>query len=96
MKEIWKPIPGYRGLYDVSNMERVRRSSSNGRHKKGAILRGGLRKEYREYTSHKNKKQKLCAAHRLVLFAFVGVCPKGMQGSHLNDIKTDNRLENLQ
>lgn len=33
--------------------------------------------------------------HRLVLEAFRGPCPAGMQGRHLNDIRGDNRLENL-
>jgi hypothetical protein len=33
--------------------------------------------------------------HRLVLEAFVGPCPPGMEACHNNGIKTDNRLENL-
>lgn len=33
--------------------------------------------------------------HRLVLLAFVGPCPEGMQGCHRNDDRRDNRLENL-
>lgn len=33
--------------------------------------------------------------HRLVLMAFVGPCPEGMEACHWNDIKTDNRVENL-
>lgn len=33
--------------------------------------------------------------HRLILETFVGPCPPGMQCCHYNDIKTDNRLENL-
>ena len=33
--------------------------------------------------------------HRLVLMSFVGPCPKGQETRHLNDIKTDNRLNNL-
>lgn len=34
--------------------------------------------------------------HRLVLLSFVGACPDGMETRHLNGIKHDNRLENLQ
>ena len=33
--------------------------------------------------------------HRMVLEAFVGPCPEGMQCRHLNDVKNDNRLNNL-
>lgn len=33
--------------------------------------------------------------HRLVLETFVGKCPPGMQGDHINRNRTDNRLENL-
>lgn len=33
--------------------------------------------------------------HRLVLEAFVGPCPDGMECRHLNDVRTDNRAENL-
>lgn len=33
--------------------------------------------------------------HRLVLLAFVGPCPDGMEARHLNGIKTDNRADNL-
>lgn len=33
--------------------------------------------------------------HRLVLEAFVGPCPEGMQACHNNGIRDDNRVENL-
>ena len=33
--------------------------------------------------------------HRLVLLAFVGPCPEGMECDHLNGDRADNRLENL-
>ncbi len=39
--------------------------------------------------------RKFFLAHHLVLFAFVGPKPEGLQTRHLNDIKDDNRLENL-
>ena len=34
--------------------------------------------------------------HRLVLEAFVGPCPDGMETRHLNGIRADNRIENLE
>lgn len=40
-------------------------------------------------------ERKICRVHVLVLEAFVGPRPDGLQGCHWNDIKTDNRLENL-
>lgn len=40
-------------------------------------------------------RYKTLRVHRLVLLAFVGPCPEGMECRHLNGIKTDNRLANL-
>ncbi len=40
-------------------------------------------------------RRKLASVHRLVLEAFVGPCPEGLQARHLNDVPTDNRLVNL-
>lgn len=36
-----------------------------------------------------------CSVHRLVLETYVGSCPVGMQGRHLNDNKQDNKIKNL-
>lgn len=41
------------------------------------------------------ERYKTFRVHRLVLAAFVGPCPEGMECRHLNGIKTDCRLENL-
>lgn len=38
----------------------------------------------------------MCLVHRLVYVAFKGPIPDGMTVDHINGIKTDNRLENLQ
>lgn len=43
----------------------------------------------------RDAKLHLIGIHRLVLLAFVGPCPKGMQACHNNGKPTDNRLENL-
>ena len=42
-----------------------------------------------------NGKVKFFKVHRLVYEAFYGEIPNGMQVNHINEIKTDNRLENL-
>ena len=97
--EKWKAIPGYEGFYEVSDQGRVRsldRIVSNGRRIKGQFLspsrvRGGhLRVDLR-----KNGKREYIFVHRLVLLAFVGPCPTGMEACHWNDVPDDNRLENL-
>ncbi len=97
LKEIWKPIAEYEGLYEVSNMGYVRRACDSQRCKKGDILTSGLiSKGYLRIMLHKNGTHKRFPIHLFVLKTFIGPCPKGKEASHLNDIKTDNRLENLQ
>lgn len=43
----------------------------------------------------RDAKSKLIMVHRLVLEAFVGPCPDGLEGCHGNGIPDDNRLDNL-
>ena len=40
-------------------------------------------------------KRNMRQVHRLVLEAFVGPCPAGMEACHNNGVRTDNRVENL-
>lgn len=98
MKEIWKPIPEYKRLYEISSMGRVRKAqASRGGYEKGYVLKGVTEKRfgYRYVDLYKNSQAKRCFIHRLVLLVFIGPCPKKMEARHLNDIKTDNRLKNL-
>ncbi len=44
----------------------------------------------------KNKKVHRRSVHRVVLENFVGPCPEGKECNHINGIKTDNRVENLE
>jgi hypothetical protein len=44
---------------------------------------------------YKDKKRKPMYVHRLVLEAFVGPCPEGMEACHNNGDRGDNRVENL-
>jgi len=46
-------------------------------------------------TLSRDRKQKHRSVHSLVLEAFVGPRPEGMDGCHENDVPWDNRLSNL-
>ena len=104
MEEIWKDIPGYEGLYQVSNFGRIKSIKKiiyglsawkDGRKLKERILKYGTGwKYYYTVVLSKNRKVKTYFVHRLVLISFVGYSK--LQCNHKNGIKTDNRLENLE
>lgn len=94
-KERWQPIPGFEGHYDVSDMGRVRSHSrlSQGRDLRQHITAGYHRVSLCAWDLGRQKKAHL--VHRLVLTAFVGPCPEGMEALHINGNSSDNRLCNL-
>lgn len=92
--EIWKPIPGYEGLYEASTHGRIKRCC-----KKPHILKQSV---YclRNYTRLKvrlckNARQKSFTVHTLILLTFVGPKPDGMECCHNDGDPANNRLENL-
>lgn len=95
--EIWKPIGGYEGLYEVSNKGRVR-SFHNATCKtkdKDGILRQ-FKGTYYSVSLHKDKKQKTHDVHRLVADAFLPNPNNLPEVNHKNEDKLDNRVENLE
>lgn len=102
--EAWKPIPGYEGYYEASNMGLVRSIDRILIRKNGqtcrqpgkvlAICTAGPR-EYHAVYLYKCGKQKIYYIHRAVLSAFHGAPDGDMECRHLNGDKYDNRLENL-
>lgn len=101
--ETWKPIDGYEGLYEVSNMGRVKRLDSSvasrwgkTRIHKGSILKPIPDKDgYLKKQLYKNGKGKYCFIHRLVANAFIEN-PKGkLQVNHKDGNKSNNHAENL-
>ncbi len=105
-EEIWKDVPGYEGSYQVSDLGRVRsldRVTRYGvgdvtRFIKGCLLKPGLMNGYLNCSfSVENTKQNY-KVHQLVAMAFLNYKPNGrfIVVDHINNIKTDNRLENLQ
>ena len=97
-REQWLPIPGYEGLYDVSDMGRVRSYPRNGtQHKTPIILKRRLckTKGYVITTLTKNNKAKIYSTHILVMLAFVGTVPHGMECCHNDGVRSNCLLSNL-
>jgi len=103
MNETWKPVVGYEGLYEVSDLGRVKSLEkfvvrSNGAH---YTRKERIRKPYPD----KDGYPKLCLSHRgkstmrsvhsLVMEAFVGKCPDGMEICHNDSNPSNPSLSNL-
>lgn len=103
--EIWKDVVGYEGLYQVSNLGRVWSCPKKVRGKQGCVRRLsgkfingiGTRKDGRVYISlWRNNVGRARFLHHLVLEAFVGPRPRGMECCHYPDRSSSNcRLDNL-
>src|SRR5688572_5559130 len=90
--EEWRPIPEYEGLYSVSNYGRVRREIPVHRHLKPvATVYGYTVVSLSWYGLRQTHK-----IHRLVTAAFLGPCPDNMEVNHMDRVKSNNNLSNLE
>ena len=101
--EIWKDIKGYNGIYQVSNYGNVKsldRQSFN----RGNLhlIKGKLLNPSRSSTGYRrvilcnDNGHKYFYVHRLVMLAFNDLDFERPQVNHINGIKSDNRLSNLE
>lgn len=98
MQEIWKPVVGYEGHYEVSDLGQVRsldRLDARGWRISGRILRPATDSKGYLQIGLWLDGQKSFKVQRLVLAAFVGPCPDGREAAHGNGVRIDNRLVNL-
>lgn len=88
MTEEWKPIEGYEGVYEVSNMGNVRR-------RKVLKPQTNPKTGYKHVSLYWDGKPTIRLIHQLVMEAFVGPAPDGMEVCHGPNGKADNSLANL-
>lgn len=89
--EIYKDIPNYESLYQVSNLGNIKNITT------GKILKTFLNKYgYLQVTLCKNNKTKLFRVHRLVASSFIDNPSNKTQVNHINGDKKDNRVDNLE
>lgn len=96
--EIWKDIPTYEGIYQVSNLGNVKSLNYNHTKKEMILNPSKGSTGYYQVGLCKNGKAKSLKVHQLVSMAFLEHTPCGydLVVDHVNDDKLDNRVENLQ
>lgn len=91
MKEVWKDIEGYEGLYQVSNLGRVHSLYKN------LILKGSEDSwGYLQVKLYKNGIKSNKKMHRLVAQAFIPNPENKPEVNHIDEDKTNNKLSNLE
>ena len=94
--ENWKPVVGYEGLYEVSSHGRVKSMRSGHGRFAGRILKPHVHTSgYPDVKLFAEGRRRHMLIHRLVLTAFVGPRPKGMECRHLDGDPTNNHISNI-
>lgn len=101
-EERWATIP--RAIdYEISESGVVRRRIDSQNKTGGIVKKGHTPKQHKDKDGYPNvqlqcngKKKRRLRVHRLVLEAFVGECPKGMECNHKDSNRTNNHISNLE
>lgn len=97
MQEVWKSIEGYEGKYEVSNLGRVKSLKDNHGYHRELIRVPRISNSGYLYVSLWNGcRARAKKIHRLVAETFLERPADAQCVNHINGVKTDNRLENLE
>lgn len=95
-EEVWKVVPTLED-YEASNLGRVRRTIHAEHYLKGHLMRLIDEHGYRKVAITRDGRTRKIAVHRMVVAAFTGrMEPREIHVNHINGVKHDNRLENLE
>ena len=96
LTEVWNPIKGYEGRYEISNLGKI--MSLNYRKTKKAKLLTPIvdRSGYYNVVLSCNGKTKRCLYHRLVAEAFIPNEMNYLEVNHKNENNGDNSVDNLE
>lgn len=92
MEEVWKPIPGFEGYYEASNLGRIRSIYRYKRVLKPMISNTG----YERVDLFKNRRRKQYSVHRLVAITFIDNPDNKPFVNHRDENKINNCADNLE
>ncbi len=94
-RECWLPVPGYEGLYEISDLGNVK--SIPRRRTRGGLLSVTIGKRgYPKVSLCKDGRQSTHEVHRLVAAAFIGMSPEGQEVRHKDGDTLNPRARNLE
>lgn len=96
MTELWRNIDGYRGMYQVSSLGRVRSYKKGYEHILCPAIDGSGKHYYFVLLYKNGEKRKIQTVHRLVAKHFIKNPENKKCVNHKNGNKLDNRVENLE
>ena len=95
---VWATIPGFVGIYEVSDQGEVVRVATHGRSPKPVrrTLSPHKRNKYLAVDLHRDDAREREYVHRLVWTAFKGEIPAGYEINHIDGDRANSRLDNLE